>query len=99
MTHDLSGLDVNLLGVLTDAELARLFDCHVNTIAAYRKRMGRRNATTLGGDSRAFQLRMPISLMALIREVDERRVAVGCRSNFSRVIRDAIRVGLPMLEA
>ena len=97
MTHDLSEWNEDL-SVLTDAEIARLASVHVNTVAAWRKRWGRRNATTLGEPSRHFQLRMTASLMMLIREVDAARVAQGRRSNYSRVIRDALQVGLPLLD-
>ena len=97
MTHDLSEFNKHL-GVIPDAAVAELAGCHVNTVAAWRERMGRSSATTLGEPSRAFQLRMPHSLMALIREVDAARVAAGRDSNLSGVIRDALRAGLPSLD-
>lgn len=97
MTHDLSEYD-KYLGILTDAEIAMRAKVHPNTVATWRKRKGRHNAITLGEPSRAFQLRMPISLKALIREVDAARVAEGRESNYSQVIRDALRAGLPLLD-
>ena len=97
MTHDLSEFN-KYLSILTDAEIAVRAKVHPNTVAAWRQRAGRHNATTLGEPSRAFQLRMPLSLMALIREVDAARVEAGRESNFSGVIRDALRVALPLLD-
>ena len=97
MTHDLSEFD-ECLGILSDAEIAVRAKVHPNTVAAWRKRRGRRNATTLGEPSRPFQLRMTLSLMERIRQVDEARVAAGRESNYSQVIRDALDVGLPELE-
>jgi len=97
MTHDLSKFN-KYFGVLTDIEVAKLAGCHPNTVAIWRQRAGRCNAATLGGDSRAFQLRMPTALMVLIREVNERRVAAGRKSNLSGVMRDAMMAGLPLLE-
>ena len=97
MTRDLSDFNKRL-GILTDAEIAVRAKVHPNTVAAWRKRRGRRNATTLGEPSRAFQLRMTASLMTLIREVDAARVAAGRSSNFSGVIRDALQLGLPLLD-
>ena len=97
MTHDLSEYD-EYLGVLTDAEIAVRAKVHPNTVAAWRQRQGRHNATTLGEPSRPFQLRMTASLMERIRQVDAARVAAGRESNYSQVIRDALDVGLPEVE-
>ena len=97
MTHDLSEYD-QYLGILTDAEIAKNAGVHPNTVAAWRKRQSRSNATTLGEPSRPFQLRMTASLMERIRQVDAARVAAGRESNYSQVIRDALDVGLPELE-
>lgn len=97
MTCDLSEWNKHF-GILPDAVIAERAGCHVNTVAAWRQRQGHHNATTLGEPSRAFQLRMTDSLMRLIREVDAARVEAGRKSNFSGVIRDAVRVGLPLLE-
>ena len=97
MTHDLSKWN-NDLGVLPDAVIAEQAGCHINTVAAWRKRQGCHNATTLGEPSRPFQLRMTLSLMERIREVDACRVDTGRESNYSQVIRDALEIGLPLLE-
>ena len=97
MTHDLSEFDERL-GILSDAEIAERAGVHPNTVAAWRQRKGRRNATTLGEPSRAFQLRMTVSLMERIRQVDAERVEAGRESNYSQVIRDALDVGLPLLD-
>ena len=96
MAHDLSDFN-KYLGILTDAEIAVRAKVHPRTVATWRKRRGRPNATTLGEPSRAFQLRMTVSLMTLIRQVDAARVEKGRESNYSQVIRDALRVGLPLL--
>lgn len=97
MTHDLSDFN-RYLGILTDAEIAARAKVHPNTVAAWRQRLGRCNAATLGEPSRPFQLRMPVSLMERIRQVDVARVAEGRESNLSGVIRDALRAGLPLLK-
>ena len=97
MTRDLSEFD-EYLGILCDAEIAVRAKVHPNTVAAWRKRKGRRNATTLGEPSRQFQLRMTASLMERIRRVDAARVAAGRESNYSQVIRDAVGAGLPLLK-
>ena len=97
MTHDLSTFNESL-GIIPDATVAELAGVHVNTVAAWRERLGCSSSTTLGEPSRPFQLRMTLSLMARIREVDARRVAAGRESNYSGVIRDALWLGLPLLE-
>jgi len=97
MTYDLSTLDPDL-GLITDAALAEHLGVHVNTVTAYRNRRDRPSATTLGEPSRPFQLRMTISLMTLVREVNAKRVAAGRESNLSGVMRDAMLAGLPLLE-
>jgi len=97
MTHDLSEFD-KYLGILTDAEIAARAKVHPNTVAAWRQRLGRRNAATLGEPSRPFQLRMTVSLMERIHQVDAAWVAAGRESNYSQVIRDALDVGLPEVE-
>jgi len=97
MTHDLSEYGEHF-GILTDAEIAERSGVHINTIAAWRRRAGCSNATTLGEPSRPFQLRMTVSLMECIRQVDAARVAAGRKSNYSQVIRDAVGAGLPLLD-